>query len=121
MFIDILPNLIAPVLVLRHAADPDRDRVRGHAVLPRPRRPAADRELGQHARQAQQFYQIAWWYLVFPAACLLITTLAFNLLGDGIRDAMDPRHRTAVRGPSESARAPAGAPQASLAARTGED
>jgi hypothetical protein len=28
---------------------------------------------------------------VFPAAALLITTLAFNLLGDGIRDAMDPR------------------------------
>ena len=29
--------------------------------------------------------------MVFPAAALLITTLAFNLLGDGIRDAMDPR------------------------------
>jgi hypothetical protein len=29
--------------------------------------------------------------VVFPAAALLITTLAFNLLGDGIRDAMDPR------------------------------
>jgi peptide/nickel transport system permease protein len=34
---------------------------------------------------------VAWWYVVFPAAFLLITTLAFNLLGDGIRDAMDPR------------------------------
>jgi predicted pyridoxine 5'-phosphate oxidase superfamily flavin-nucleotide-binding protein len=40
---------------------------------------------------AENFYQVAWWYLVFPAAALLITTLAFNLLGDGIRDAMDPR------------------------------
>jgi hypothetical protein len=40
---------------------------------------------------AQDFYQVAWWYLVFPAVALLITTLAFNLLGDGIRDAMDPR------------------------------
>jgi hypothetical protein len=39
---------------------------------------------------AQPFYQTAWWFVVFPALALLITTLAFNLLGDGIRDAMDP-------------------------------
>jgi peptide/nickel transport system permease protein len=46
---------------------------------------------GNMLSDAQNFYQVAWWYLVFPAAALLITTLAFNLLGDGIRDAMDPR------------------------------
>jgi peptide/nickel transport system permease protein len=40
---------------------------------------------------AQTYYSVAWWYLVFPALALLITTLAFNLLGDGIRDALDPR------------------------------
>jgi hypothetical protein len=33
---------------------------------------------------------VAWWYLVFPALALLITTLVFNLLGDGIGDALDP-------------------------------
>jgi peptide/nickel transport system permease protein len=33
---------------------------------------------------------VAWWYLVFPALALLITTLAFNILGDGIRDVLDP-------------------------------
>jgi peptide/nickel transport system permease protein len=32
-----------------------------------------------------------WWYLVFPSAALLITTLAFNIFGDGVRDAFDPR------------------------------
>jgi peptide/nickel transport system permease protein len=37
------------------------------------------------------FYQVAWWYLIFPSAALLVTTLAFNLLGDGVRDALDPR------------------------------
>ena len=37
------------------------------------------------------FYQVAWWYVLFPAAALLITTLAFNLLGDSVRDALDPR------------------------------
>ena len=40
---------------------------------------------------ASNSYQVAWWYLAFPALFLLITTLAFNLLGDGVRDAMDPR------------------------------
>jgi peptide/nickel transport system permease protein len=32
-----------------------------------------------------------WWYLVFPSAALLVTTLAFNIFGDGVRDAFDPR------------------------------
>jgi hypothetical protein len=36
--------------------------------------------------------------VVFPAAALLITTLAFNLLGDGIRDAMDPRTERVLAG-----------------------
>jgi ABC-type dipeptide/oligopeptide/nickel transport system permease subunit len=36
-------------------------------------------------------YVVSWWTLVFPAAFLVITTLAFNLLGDGLRDALDPR------------------------------
>ena len=40
---------------------------------------------------AQSFYQEAWWFLVFPALALVITTVAFSLLGDGVRDAMDPR------------------------------
>jgi peptide/nickel transport system permease protein len=32
-----------------------------------------------------------WWYLLFPSLALLITTLAFNIFGDGVRDAFDPR------------------------------
>ncbi len=36
--------------------------------------------------------------MVFPAAALLMTTLAFNLLGDGIRDAMDPRTERLLAG-----------------------
>jgi ABC-type dipeptide/oligopeptide/nickel transport system permease subunit len=45
-----------------------------------------------------QYYQVAWWYVVFPGAALLITTLAFNLLGDSVRDAFDPRFgRTVAR------------------------
>jgi peptide/nickel transport system permease protein len=34
---------------------------------------------------------VAWWYMAFPGMALLTTVLAFNLLGDGLRDALDPR------------------------------
>jgi ABC-type dipeptide/oligopeptide/nickel transport system permease subunit len=91
MFVDILPNLIAPVLVLATLAIPTAIVFEatlsylGVGVQP----PTAS--WGDLLSQAQNFYQTSWWYLVFPALFLLLTTLAFNLLGDGVRDALDPR------------------------------
>ncbi len=91
MFLDILPNLLAPVLVLATLYIPTAIVFEatlsflGLGIQP----PTAS--WGNILSDAQNFYQVAWWYVVFPAAALLITTLAFNLLGDGIRDAMDPR------------------------------
>ena len=91
MFFDILPNLLAPVLVLGTLLVPSA--IVFEATLsflglgiqePTP-------SWGNILSEAANFYQQAWWYVVFPAVALLITTLAFNLLGDGIRDAMDPR------------------------------
>jgi ABC-type dipeptide/oligopeptide/nickel transport system permease subunit len=90
MFIDILPNLLAPVLVLATLYIPNAVVFEstlsflGLGVQP----PAAS--WGNILATATNFYTVAWWYTVFPALALLITTLAFNLLGDGIRDAMDP-------------------------------
>jgi peptide/nickel transport system permease protein len=91
MFIDILPNLMAPVLVLATLNIPAAivfeatlDYL-GLGVQP----PTAS--WGNILADAQSFYQEAWWFLVFPAVALVITTVAFNLLGDGVRDAMDPR------------------------------
>ena len=91
MFLDILPNLLAPVLVLATLYIPAAVVFEatlsylGLGIQP----PTAS--WGNMLAAAQNFYQVAWWYVVFPAVALLITTLAFNLLGDGIRDAMDPR------------------------------
>ena len=91
MFLDILPNLIAPVLVLATLAIPTAIVFEatlsflGVGVQP----PAAS--WGNLLSQAQSFYQTSWWYLIFPCVLLLLTTLAFNLLGDGVRDALDPR------------------------------
>jgi peptide/nickel transport system permease protein len=91
MTVDILPNLLAPVLVLATLSIPSAIVFEatlsylGLGVQP----PTAS--WGNILAGAQNYYTVAWWYLVFPAVALLITTLAFNLLGDGIRDAMDPR------------------------------
>ena len=51
MFVDILPNVLAPVIVYTTLLIPLGDRVRGHAVLPRARRARADRHLGRDARR----------------------------------------------------------------------
>ena len=91
MFVDILPNLLGPVLVLATLSVPSAIIFEatlsflGLGVQP----PTAS--WGNLLAGAQNYYSVAWWYLVFPALALLITTLAFNLLGDGIRDALDPR------------------------------
>ena len=91
MFLDILPNLLAPVLVLATLYIPTAVVFEatlsylGLGIQP----PTAS--WGNILADAQNFYQTSWWYVIFPAAALLITTLAFNLFGDGIRDAMDPR------------------------------
>jgi peptide/nickel transport system permease protein len=36
-------------------------------------------------------YGAAWWYMFWPGLALFITVLGFNLLGDGLRDALDPK------------------------------
>lgn len=91
MFLDILPNLLAPVLVIATLYIPQAVVFEatlsflGLGIQP----PTAS--WGNILSEATNFYQTSWWYVVFPALALLITTLAFNLLGDGIRDALDPR------------------------------
>ena len=46
---------------------------------------------GRQLSDATQWFESAWWMMVFPGVFLLLTTLAFNLVGDGLRDALDPR------------------------------
>jgi peptide/nickel transport system permease protein len=48
---------------------------------------------GNLLENATQFYLTQPWLMVWPGLCILMTTLAFNLLGDGLRDAFDPRAR----------------------------
>jgi peptide/nickel transport system permease protein len=46
---------------------------------------------GNMLAEAIPYYQVAWWFVAFPGLALVVTTMAFNLLGDSVRDALDPR------------------------------
>jgi peptide/nickel transport system permease protein len=40
---------------------------------------------------ATPVFDSAWWYMLFPGLALVLTVLAFNLVGDGLQDALNPR------------------------------
>jgi peptide/nickel transport system permease protein len=50
--------------------------------------------LGRMIFDAQGFVTLAWWMAVFPGAAIFVIVLAFNLVGDGLRDVLDPKQRT---------------------------
>ncbi|ODQ84026.1 ABC transporter permease [Mycolicibacterium holsaticum] len=50
--------------------------------------------LGRMIFDSQGFVTLAWWMAVVPGAAIVVTVLAFNLLGDGLRDMLDPKQRT---------------------------
>lgn len=91
MFVDVLPNLIAPVIVYTTLLIPTSIVFEatlsflGVGIVP----PAVS--WGTIISNSQTYYQVAPWYLLFPSLALILTTLAFNLLGDSVRDALDPR------------------------------
>jgi len=91
MFVDILPNLVAPVIVLATLLIPAAIIFEatlsflGLGVQP----PTSS--WGNMLSDAETSGFQAWWFYIFPMLFLLATTLAFNLLGDAVRDALDPR------------------------------
>jgi peptide/nickel transport system permease protein len=52
--------------------------------------------LGRMIFDSQGFVTLAWWMAVFPGAAIFVAVLAFNLLGDGLRDVLDPKQRTMI-------------------------
>lgn len=91
MVMDILPNVMAPVLVIATLLIPVAVVFESTLSFLGAGIQLPTASWGNMISVSLQFYQTSWWFLVFPAIALLITTLAFNLLGDGIRDALDPR------------------------------
>jgi ABC-type dipeptide/oligopeptide/nickel transport system permease subunit len=91
LFREILPNLVAPIVVYTTLIIPQNILLEaalsylGVGINP----PQAS--WGQMIAAATPIFATAWWYFAFPGAALLLTVLAFNLVGDGVRDALDPR------------------------------
>lgn len=92
MFIDLLPNVLAPVIVYGSLLIPASIVLEATLSFLSVGVPPPTADWGQMIDDASGYYQYGyWWYLLFPSLALLITTLAFNILGDSVRDALDPR------------------------------
>lgn len=91
MFVNILPNCLAPLIV--QASLGFSNAILDMAALgflgmgAQPPTP----EWGTMLSDVLQFAQSAWWVVTFPGVTILLTVLAFNLMGDGLRDALDPK------------------------------
>jgi peptide/nickel transport system permease protein len=57
--------------------------------------------LGRMIFDSQGFVTLAWWMAVFPGAAIFVIVLAFNLVGDGLRDVLDPKQRTMIEARSK--------------------
>ncbi len=91
MFSTVLPNCLAPIIV--QAALSFSTAILDAAALgflgmgAQPPTP----EWGTMLAEAREFILRAWWVVTFPGLAILVTVLAINLMGDGLRDALDPK------------------------------
>ena len=91
MFVTILPNCLAPLIV--QATLSFSNAILDAAALgflgmgAQPPTP----EWGTMLAEAREFILRAWWVVTFPGLAILLTVLAINLMGDGLRDALDPK------------------------------
>jgi peptide/nickel transport system permease protein len=91
IFREILPNLVAPIIVYGTILIPQN--IIYEAALSflgvgvDPSKPS----WGAMISDATTIFKEAWWFMTFPGLALLVTVLAFNLVGDGLQDALNPR------------------------------
>jgi peptide/nickel transport system permease protein len=90
----VLPNVVAPLLVTATLG-------LGTAVLSAAAlsflglgSPPPEPEWGRMLSEGRDYLREAWWISTFPGVAIMATVLAMNLLGDGLRDVLDPRLRT---------------------------
>jgi ABC-type dipeptide/oligopeptide/nickel transport system permease subunit len=92
MIVHILPNILAPlIVVVTYALAVNIVAEAGLAFLG-----FTDVSLASWGRELDdgtEIVAVAWWPVVFPAIFIITAVMAFNLLGDGLRDAFDPRLR----------------------------
>ena len=91
MFREVLPNLVAPIIVYATLIIPSNILFEAALSFLGLGVPQTTPSWGRMLSDAAAIFEVAWWLMLFPGLFLIATTLAFNLLGDGLRDALDPR------------------------------
>ncbi len=89
----ILPNALAPVLVEATFGVAGAILAESALSFLGLGVPPPTASWGEILSQSKRYVDFAWWLVVFPGAAIFITVTAFNLVGEGLRDAMDPRLR----------------------------
>lgn len=91
IFKEVLPNLVAPIVVYSSLIIPSNVLFEAYLSFLGLGLPQRIPSWGRMLSDAARLFDVAWWMMVFPGIFLLLTVLAFNLVGDGLRDALDPR------------------------------
>jgi peptide/nickel transport system permease protein len=91
MFREILPNLLSPIIVYASLLIPGNILFEAYLSFLGLGVPDNTPSWGNMISGSLEIFDVAWWLWLFPGLFLLFTVLAFNLLGDGLRDALDPR------------------------------
>jgi peptide/nickel transport system permease protein len=90
---EILPNVVAPIIIYSTLLIPNNIIFEATLSFLGVGVPDQTASWGGMLRDASGLFDVAWWFMFFPGLFLVATTLAFNLVGDGLRDALDPRSK----------------------------
>jgi peptide/nickel transport system permease protein len=93
IFREVLPNLVAPILVYTTLLIPTNILFEAALSFLGVGVPPPTATWGGMLSDAVQWATVDPWFMLFPGLAIFITVLAFNLFGDGLRDAFDPRSR----------------------------
>jgi peptide/nickel transport system permease protein len=91
MFRELLPNCAASIIVYTTLIIPNNILFEAALSFLGIGVPQETPSWGRQLSDAGSIFTVAWWMMLFPGLFLFFTTLAFNLFGDGLRDALDPR------------------------------
>lgn len=93
----VLPNVLAPVIVLATVGIAGAIlAISGLSFIGLGAQPPSP-EWGAMLSEAQTYLQQAWWMATFPGLAIMLSVFAINLIGDGLRDVLDPRLRGALK------------------------
>jgi peptide/nickel transport system permease protein len=90
---EVLPNLLAPLIVYSSLLIPANILLEAALSFLGVGVTGGTPSWGGMISEATSLFPEAWWFMLFPGLALLFTVLAFNLVGDGLQDALDPRRR----------------------------